>query len=92
MILYLCVQLLFLREIQVLLDFWAAKEKKGPKVSQDIEEYQGHKGSEGKQELQESQVCFALEECWDADVLLEEENFSILCRVPVGWHIYIKML
>ncbi|KAI6063357.1 Collagen alpha-3(IV) chain [Aix galericulata] len=44
------------REIQVLLDFWAAKEKKGPTVSQDIEEYQGHMGSEGKQELQESQV------------------------------------
>lgn len=47
----------------MLLDFWAAKEKKGPKVSQDIEEDQGHMGSEGKQELQESQVCFALEEC-----------------------------
>lgn len=56
-----CVQLLFLREIQGLLGPWAGKEKKDPKVSQDIKEHQDYLGSEEKQELLEIQVCFVLE-------------------------------
>lgn len=55
------VQLLFLRETQAPQEFWAAKEKKDPRVIQGIEEYQDHMGSEGKMEVQESQVCFVLE-------------------------------
>lgn len=55
------MQLLFLREIQGLLVFWAGKEKKDPKVSQDITKHQDYMGPEEKQELLETQVCFVLE-------------------------------
>lgn len=51
-----CVQLLFLREIQVPQEFLAAKEKKAPRVIQDLQEHQDHVGAEGKLEVQESQV------------------------------------
>lgn len=55
------MQLLFLREIQGFLVFWAGKEKKDPKVSQDIMEHQDYMDPEEKQELLETQVCFVLE-------------------------------
>lgn len=57
------MQLLFLRETQAPQEFWAAKGKKDPKVIQDTKEYQDHTGSEGKLEVQESQVCFLLTGC-----------------------------
>lgn len=50
-----CVQL-FLREIQVPEEFLAAKEKRALRVIQDFQEYQVHRGSEEKLEVQESQV------------------------------------
>lgn len=50
-----CVHL-FLREIQVPREFWAAKEKRAPRALQGLQEYQDPMASEGKLEVQESQV------------------------------------